>query len=131
MDERALITTTLIFSVSAKTLVPFFLRKERPENAFLTLIKKHCKIVQKNKLCHSKQQQIDYLMIYDVIYLLVFRSKNWPFSTNSCKGFIVSLKDFLCFLKRKLFLYFRKRKPRKNSYFLKRKPFLYFRKRKL
>ena len=68
MDERALITTTLIFSVSAKTLVPFFLRKERPENAFLTLIKKHCKIVQKNKLCHSKQQQIDYLMIYDVIY---------------------------------------------------------------
>ena len=59
VDERALITTTLIFSCLWKTLVPFCLRKKRPENAFLTLIVSYRKVVQKNKL--------RYLMIYDVI----------------------------------------------------------------
>ena len=34
VDERAMITTTLIFSCHWKTLVPFCLRKKRPENAF-------------------------------------------------------------------------------------------------
>ena len=39
----------------------------------------------------------------------------------------VILKNFLHFLKRKLFLYFRKWKPRKNFfYFLKRKLFFVF-----
>ena len=56
VDERALITTTLISSCHWKTLVPFCLRKKRPENAFLTLIVNYRKIVQKNKLCHPKQQ---------------------------------------------------------------------------
>ena len=56
VDERALITTTLISSCHWKTLVPFCLRKKRPENAFLTLIVNYRKIVQKNKLYHSKQQ---------------------------------------------------------------------------
>ena len=56
VDERALITTTLISSCHWKTLVPFCLRKKRPENAFLTLTVNYRKIVQKNKLCHSKQQ---------------------------------------------------------------------------
>ena len=56
VDERALITMTLISSCHWKTLVPFCLRKKRPENAFLTLIVNYRKIVQKNKLCHSKQQ---------------------------------------------------------------------------
>ena len=55
-NERALMTTTLIYSYHWKTLVPFCLRKKRPENAFLTLIVNYRKIVQKNKLCHSKQQ---------------------------------------------------------------------------
>ena len=55
VDERSLITTTLISSCHWKTLVPFCLRK-RPENAFLTLTVNFCKIVQKNKLCHPKQQ---------------------------------------------------------------------------
>ena len=56
LDERALITTTLVSSCHWKTLVPFCLQKKRPENAFLTLIVNYRKIVQKNKLCHSKQQ---------------------------------------------------------------------------
>ena len=56
VDVRALITTTLISSCHWKTVVPFCLRKKRPENAFLTLIVNYHKIVQKNKLCHSKHQ---------------------------------------------------------------------------
>ena len=56
VDERALITTTLISSYQWKTLVPFCLRKKRPENALLTLTVNYRKIVQKTKLCHSKQQ---------------------------------------------------------------------------
>ena len=54
VDERALITTTLISSCHWKILVPFYLRKKRPENAFLTLIVNYCKILEKNKLCYSK-----------------------------------------------------------------------------
>ena len=71
MDERALVTTTLISSCHWKTLEPFCLRKKIPENAFLTLVVYYRIIVQKNKLCHPKQQQIGYLMIYDVIYTLL------------------------------------------------------------
>ena len=56
VDETALIATPLISSYHWKTLVPFCLRKKRPENAFLTLIVNYRKIVQKNKLCHPKQQ---------------------------------------------------------------------------
>ena len=51
-DERALITTALTSSCHWKSLVPFCLRKKRPENAFLTSIVNYCKIPQKNKLCH-------------------------------------------------------------------------------
>ena len=65
VDERAMITITLISSCHWKTLVPFYLQKKRPENVFSTLTVNYCKIVQKNKLCHSKQ--IGYLMMYDVI----------------------------------------------------------------
>ena len=35
VDERAMITTTLISSCNWKTLVPFFLQKNRSENVFL------------------------------------------------------------------------------------------------
>ena len=52
VDERALITTTLISSCHWKTLIPFCLQKKRPENPFLTLIVNYCKIVLKNKLCY-------------------------------------------------------------------------------
>ena len=55
VDERAMITTTLISSCHRKTLVPFCLRKKRADNAFLTLSVNYRKIVQKNKLCHPKQ----------------------------------------------------------------------------
>ena len=55
VDERALITMTLISSCHWKTLVPFCFQKKRPEDAFLTLTVNYHKIVQKNKLCHSKQ----------------------------------------------------------------------------
>ena len=44
-------------------------------------------------------------------------------------SYILILKNLLYFLKRKLYLYFRKPKLRKNFlYFLKRKLFLYFKK---
>ena len=56
VDKIELITTILISPCYWKTLVPFCLRKKRPENAFLTRIVNYRKIVQKNKLCHSKQQ---------------------------------------------------------------------------
>ena len=56
VDEKAPITTTLIFSCNWKTLVPFCLREKRPENVFLTLIKNYCKIMQKKKFCHPEQQ---------------------------------------------------------------------------
>ena len=55
VDKRAIITTALTSSCHGKTLVPFCLRKERPENAFLTLTVNYRKIVQKNKLFHPKQ----------------------------------------------------------------------------
>ena len=54
VDERALITMTLISFCHWKFLVPFCLQKKRPENAFLTLI--IAKLYKKNKLCHPKQQ---------------------------------------------------------------------------
>ena len=56
VDERAMIKTTLMSSCHWKTIVPFCLQKKRPENALLTLTVNYRKIVQKNKLCHSKQQ---------------------------------------------------------------------------
>ena len=56
VDERALIRTTLISSCHWKTLVPFCLRKKRPENTFSTIIVNYHKSIQTNKLCHSKQQ---------------------------------------------------------------------------
>ena len=56
VDERATITTTLTSSCHWKTLVPFCLRKKRPGKAFLTLTVNYRKIVQKNKLCHSKHK---------------------------------------------------------------------------
>ena len=56
VDERALITTTSMSSCHWKTLLPFCLPKKRPENAFLRLIVNYRKIIQKKKLCHSKQQ---------------------------------------------------------------------------
>ena len=62
VDERVLIATTLIYSCHWKTLVPLVpvtgkpLRKKRSENAFLILIMNYRKIVQKNKLRHSKEQ---------------------------------------------------------------------------
>ena len=49
VDERGLIAMTLISSCHWKTLVPFCLRKKRPENAFLLLKVNHLKTVQKNK----------------------------------------------------------------------------------
>ena len=54
VDDRALITTTLISSCDSKTLAPFCLQKKRHENVFLTLIVNYRKIIQKNKLCYSK-----------------------------------------------------------------------------
>ena len=52
--EKALITTTSISSYHWKTLIPFCLRKKKLENAFLTLILNHRKIVQKKKFMPSK-----------------------------------------------------------------------------
>ena len=56
VDESAMITTTLISSFHSKTFVPFCLQKKRLENTFLTITVNYCKIIEKNKLCHPKQQ---------------------------------------------------------------------------
>ena len=56
VDERAMIKTTIMSSCHWRNLAPFCLRKKRPENALLTLTVNYHKFVQKNKLCHSKQQ---------------------------------------------------------------------------
>ena len=56
VDKRGMITTTLTSSCHWKILVPFCLRKKRPENVFLTLTVYYCEIVKKNKSCHLKQQ---------------------------------------------------------------------------
>ena len=50
------IATTRISPCHWKTVAPFCLRKKRPKNAFFKLTVNYRKIVQKNKLCHSKQQ---------------------------------------------------------------------------
>ena len=88
VDESALITTILTFSCHWKTLVPFNLPKKRPENTFLGPVVNYREIVQKNKLCHPKQQRIGYLMIYDAIYLLLVLIEKLAFSENSCKGLL-------------------------------------------
>ena len=54
VDERALITKTLISSCHWKTLAPFYLQMKRRKNAFLTRTANYRKIAQKNKLCYSK-----------------------------------------------------------------------------
>ena len=54
VDEGSIITIPLISSCHWKTLVPFCLRKKRPENTFLTLTVNYHNEVYKNKLCHSK-----------------------------------------------------------------------------
>ena len=57
LDEKAMITTTFISSCHWKTLLPFCLQKERPENSFLTVTVNYRKITQKNYLCHPKRQK--------------------------------------------------------------------------
>ena len=48
VDERAMITITLISYWHLKILVPFCLRKKKPENAFLTLAVNYWKVLQEN-----------------------------------------------------------------------------------
>ena len=49
VDEGSIITTLLISSCHWKTLVPFCLRKKRPENTFLTLtVNYHKKYIKTN-----------------------------------------------------------------------------------
>ena len=55
VDERALITTTLISSCHWKILVPFCLQKQKPENAFLTIIVSYQNRTEK-QIVSSKQQ---------------------------------------------------------------------------
>ena len=93
VDKGALNTTTLISSCLWKTLVLFCLQKKRPENAFLTLIVNYRKIIQKKKLCYSKQQWIGYLMIYDGIYWLLVLIKKMVFLSKQLSRFIISLSE--------------------------------------
>ena len=57
-----MIKTTLMSSCHWKALAPFFMRNKRRENALLTLT-----VNYRQKKCHSKRQQVNYLMILDVI----------------------------------------------------------------
>ena len=56
VDEGAIIKITLMSSCHWKNFAPFCLRNKRSENALLTSTVNYLKIVQKNKLYHSKQQ---------------------------------------------------------------------------
>ena len=56
VDERALITRSLMSSRHWITFLTFCFRIKRTENAFLTLTMNYRKIVQKDKLCHPNQQ---------------------------------------------------------------------------
>ena len=55
VDKRTMITTALTSCCHWKIFVPFCLQKKIPENTFLTLTVNYPKIIQKNKLYHSKQ----------------------------------------------------------------------------
>ena len=55
VDERALITMTLISSCHWETLLPFCLRKKRAKNAFLALIVNYHKIAPKKNKKKNKQ----------------------------------------------------------------------------
>ena len=55
VDKRVMITTALTSFCHRKTLVPFCLQNKSPENPFLILTVNYRKIIQKIKLCHSKQ----------------------------------------------------------------------------
>ena len=54
VDKRTISTMALTSSCHWKTLVTFWFWKKIPENASLTLMVNYRKIVQKNKLYHSK-----------------------------------------------------------------------------
>ena len=92
--ERALISTTLISPCHWKTHAHFCLQRKNPENAFLTLLKNYHKIVQKNKLCHPKQQEISYLTIYDAIYSLLVFTEKLAFFHKQLSVFTVSFKPW-------------------------------------
>ena len=88
VDEKAMITTTLVFSSHWKTLAPFCSWKKRPENT-LTLTVNFCKDIQKNILSHPINWLFNDMWCYLVIAF--FRLKNWHFSANIAEGFIISL----------------------------------------
>ena len=71
-----MITTALTSSCHWKTLVPFSLQKKITENTFLTLTVNYHKIVQKNKLCYSKQFKTNSLF-NDIWCYLVIGSFDW------------------------------------------------------
>ena len=98
VDERALMSLPLISSYHWKTLVPFWLRKKRTENAFLTLIVNYRKIAQKNKLCYSRQLLIVFLMIYNVISSLVVMIEKLVFFSKHLHGVWASLTYFFLWI---------------------------------
>ena len=72
VDQRVMITTTLISSCHWKTVTFLLAKKKTWKRVFNTnhshaLTVNYRKIVQKNKLCHSKQQYTGYFTINDVI----------------------------------------------------------------
>ena len=67
VDKKAMITGSLESSCLWESLAPFCLPKKTPEKTFLAITMNYSKIVEKNKLCHLKQQSICCLMIYDII----------------------------------------------------------------
>ena len=86
VDEKALIPTTLMSSCHWKTLIPFWLWKKRPENAFLTLIVNYRKIIQKNKL--RLKTTINWLF-NDISCYLFIACFDWKIGVFH--GFIISL----------------------------------------
>ena len=65
-DEKAVITTTLISPCHWKTLVPFCLRKRRPENTFFNTNSELSQNRTEKQIMPFKTTVNSYLMIYDV-----------------------------------------------------------------
>ena len=86
MDERALITTTLISSCHWKTVAPFCLQKKRPEKAFLTLIANYRKTVQKKQIMLPKTT-INLLFNDKWCYLLI-AFFDWKIGIFQFKGLL-------------------------------------------
>ena len=79
-------------SLSLKNPCTFLLAKEKTWKRTFKTNSKLSQKVQKNILCHPKQENIGYLLIYYVIYSLLILTEKMAFFNKQLYRFITSLK---------------------------------------